>query len=270
MPVVQIDGRSVEFVRSGSGTPVVLSSPTWWPLDAWNVSGIPQLRAAHEVVAFNHRGIGESTSAGAPYTVLSMADDLVAVADALELEPFHLVGYAIGAAVALAAAVRHRKRIRSLTLAAPSGGLPATAPSPLEPVRREVAELGFEGHVRSHPVATAHPAFEREQPLRAAQLSDALWLHQGSFENFLEHAQARRGYNAVELATGLDVPALIVVGADDEAARGMSSPVESARAVAAALPDSRTIVLERVGHMPFWESPAVWAAVLAFLREVEG
>jgi 3-oxoadipate enol-lactonase len=268
MSVVDIAGRSVEFVRRGAGSAVMLSSPTWWPLDAWNLSGIAELSAAHDVVAFNHRGIGSSAATGAPYTVETMADDLVALADALNLDRVHVVGYAIGAAVALAAARRHPGRIRSLTLAAPSRGLPSSAQSPAGAAAREIDDAGFEAHIRGH-VTSAHPSFERERPADAAALGDALWRHQGSLANFLEHADARRGYEALDIAAGLAVPALVLVGAEDAAARGALSAVDAARAIATALSDARLEITAGVGHMPLWEAPELWALVLAFLQEVE-
>jgi len=266
---IDIDGRTVEYERRGTGSPVILSSPTWWPLDAWKLSGLPELSGAHDVVAFNHRGIGGSTETDGPYTVESMAGDVVALADALGFERVHLAGYAIGAAVAMAATQRHPARIRSLTLAAPSSGLPQSAPSPRDAVLRDVEARGFEAHVRDHVAESTHPSFVRDRPAAAVALSDALWQHQGSLANFLNHAQARRGYAALEFTPGITMPALVLVGAEDAAARGTLSPVAAARAIAAALPDARLTLLAGVGHMPFWEHPAVWNAVLQFLAEAD-
>jgi pimeloyl-ACP methyl ester carboxylesterase len=266
---VDIGGRAVEYERRGSGSPVILSSPTWWPLDAWTLSGLPELSGAHDVVAFNHRGIGGSTETDDPYAVESMAGDVVALADALGLERFHLAGYAIGAAVAMCVAQRHPGRIRSLTLAAPSSGLPQSAPSPRDAVLRDIEARGFEAHVRDHVAESTHPSFVRDRPTAAAALSDALWLHQGTLENFLKHAQARRGYAALEFTAGITVPALVLVGAEDAAVRGTLSPVAAAQAIAAALPAARLTLLPGVGHMPFWEAPAVWNAVLPFLAEAD-
>ncbi len=268
MAILDVGNRAVEVLRRGAGSPVLLSSPTWWPLDAWKLSGIAELSAAHDVVAFNHRGIGRSSAGAAPYTVETMADDLIAVADALGIDGFHVVGYAIGAGVALAAARRRRGRIRSLTLAAPSGGLPASAPSPSAAALRDIEAGGFEAHVRAH-IASAGAAFRNEHPEAAAALGDAMWLHQGSPANFLQHADARRGYDALALAAGLDVPALVIAGAEDTAARGIASPIETARALAAALPHARLTIAAGAGHMPLWEVPELWTMVLAFLKEVD-
>lgn len=269
MPIIEVAGRAVEYVRRGAGTPVVISSPTWWPLGAWEVSGIPELSRAHDTVAFNHRGIGRSSPADGAYTVDSMSHDLLALADALALERMHLVGYANGAAVALAVACRHPERVRSLTLAAPSLGLPASAPSQREATQRDIIDIGFEAHIRAYPATSSHPTFLRDRPAAAAALSDALWTGQGTVESFLKHVEARGGYAALEIAAGVTTPALVLVGADDVAARGARSQVDAARALTAALPGARLTVAEGLGHMPFWEAPELWKTVLTFMQEFD-
>ncbi len=60
------------------------------------------------------------------------------------------------------------------------------------------------------------------------------------------------------LLTELAVPALVVVGADDE-----FTPVSDAEAMHAALPDSTLHVIERAAHMPNLERPAEFNKALA-------
>src|ERR671938_541262 len=103
MALVQVDGRTVEYVTAGQGEPIVLCGPDWWPLDAWQLSGIPQLRDSYQVVAFNQRGIGQSTASPTDYTVRGFAEDTLALMDALGLASAHLLGFAIGGAIALQA-----------------------------------------------------------------------------------------------------------------------------------------------------------------------
>ena len=85
----------------------------------------------------------------------------------------------------------------------------------------------------------------------------------------MRHADARRGYAALDIATGLDVPALVLTGAEDTAPRGVLSPADTARALAAALPRARLTVAAGVGHMPLWEAPQLWKVVLEFIEEVD-
>src|SRR5438477_11726143 len=100
MALVDVAGRQVEYVLDGSGDLIVFSSPTWWPLDAWLLSGFPQLRDSYQMLAFNHRGIGASQATAGPYTVPSLAEDLLALLDALDLrQPARIIGFAIGSPV---------------------------------------------------------------------------------------------------------------------------------------------------------------------------
>jgi pimeloyl-ACP methyl ester carboxylesterase len=63
------------------------------------------------------------------------------------------------------------------------------------------------------------------------------------------------------LLASLDVPAAVVVGAEDTL-----SPVEAARAMAAVMPDAVLTVLPRAGHLAAVETPrAVAQALVALL-----
>lgn len=57
-----------------------------------------------------------------PYTIDDMADDTVALMDALDLPSVHLVGASMGGFIAQTVAIRHPQRVRSLTLMMTSTG----------------------------------------------------------------------------------------------------------------------------------------------------
>ncbi|MFH8568926.1 alpha/beta fold hydrolase [Streptomyces sp. NPDC017993] len=78
---------------------------------------IPALTASgHRVVAPDYPGSGRTPRATAPLTLDSLADALVAEADAAGLQTFTLVGFSLGTAVSVRAAVRHPDRVRGLVL----------------------------------------------------------------------------------------------------------------------------------------------------------
>src|SRR5438270_10160398 len=105
MSLIQVEGRTVEYLLEGRGAEVVvLCSPNFWPLDAWRLSGIPELRDRYRVLAFNNRGYGQSEATPTDYTVYSLADDTLALMTALDVPQAHLLGFAYGAQVALKAA----------------------------------------------------------------------------------------------------------------------------------------------------------------------
>jgi pimeloyl-ACP methyl ester carboxylesterase len=74
------------------------------------------LKASHKVIAFDNRGIGESTAGDGPLSIEAMANDALAVADAAGATDFHLVGHSMGGVIAQHVALAAPGRVRSLTL----------------------------------------------------------------------------------------------------------------------------------------------------------
>jgi pimeloyl-ACP methyl ester carboxylesterase len=64
---------------------------------------------------------GCASAPGGPYGVAALAGDVAAVADAFALRRFVLVGHSLGAAVAIAYAAAHPRRVAGLLLADPNG-----------------------------------------------------------------------------------------------------------------------------------------------------
>lgn len=82
--------------------------------DLWS-NVIDRLADRYELWAFDLRGHGGSTC-NQEISVVAMADDAIAVADALKLPPFHLVGVSLGGAVAVRIAAAAPDRVLSLTV----------------------------------------------------------------------------------------------------------------------------------------------------------
>lgn len=70
----------------------------------------------YRTIVFDNRDIGRSTIVRTSYTVRDLARDVLALADALGLERFHLLGYSLGGAVAQEVALAAPQRVRTLTL----------------------------------------------------------------------------------------------------------------------------------------------------------
>src|SRR5688572_30426998 len=74
------------------------------------------LRSRFSVVAFDNRGIGQSTLPPGRLSIEDMALDVTAIADALRLERFHLAGHSMGGLIAQQVALSAPERILSLSL----------------------------------------------------------------------------------------------------------------------------------------------------------
>jgi 3-oxoadipate enol-lactonase len=81
-------------------------------------TAIPALEREFRVVAPDHRGHGRGIRAAAPFTLGDLADDVVALADALQIDRFVAVGYSMGGPIAQLIWRRHRARVSGLVLCA--------------------------------------------------------------------------------------------------------------------------------------------------------
>lgn len=82
--------------------------------------------AGYQVIRYDHRSTGisdrvENWSRQKPYTLGEMAEDAVAVLDALEIPQAHLIGFSMGGMIAQEFALRHPERVSTLTLLSTSG-----------------------------------------------------------------------------------------------------------------------------------------------------
>lgn len=84
-----------------------MSTGTFGPL-------LPGLAARRRVVVPDLQGHGRTTDADRPITYEGMADDVAALLAHLGIERADVVGYSMGAGVALQLAIRHPERVRAL------------------------------------------------------------------------------------------------------------------------------------------------------------
>ena len=99
MPTVEANGQTLYYEDHGGGEPLVCVMGLAADIQAWALQ-VPAFSAAHRTIVFDNRDVGRSSEADGPYEIADMARDALALADALELESFHLLGYSMGGAIA--------------------------------------------------------------------------------------------------------------------------------------------------------------------------
>ena len=81
----------------------------------WDLQRIP-LALHHRVIAFDNRGAGRSDKPFGDYSLEQMADDAIAVLDAVGVQRANIVGASMGGALAQIIGFRYPERVLSLTL----------------------------------------------------------------------------------------------------------------------------------------------------------
>lgn len=209
------------------------------------------LSAHRRVVTVTHRGHGESTSTGDPttYSFDQLVADLAAVADALALPPFDLLGHSMGGIVAMRYALRHGDRLRSLVLM--DTGAAASSDTGTHAFLRG----GFDA-ARDHGLMAVHEAISRAIPEHERPRVRRCW-EQLDLEAFTTLGEELLVHESVlpQLA-GLDLPTTVLVGADDTGLRASSDDL------AATIPGADLVVIADAGHSPQSDQPEAWLAAV--------
>lgn len=96
--------------------PVILSSGLGGSASYWEPN-IPALTEHFRVIAYDHRGTGRSDRAlPARVSVDDLADDILVLMDALNIERAHLIGHAAGGVAGLALALKAPARLDRLVV----------------------------------------------------------------------------------------------------------------------------------------------------------
>jgi pimeloyl-ACP methyl ester carboxylesterase len=115
---IDVNGTAFNYVEQGQGVPVVLVHGSLGDYRTWT-GEMGDFAARYHVIAYSLRNHYPDTWTGGPYSSQGHIADLVALLQALNLGPVHLVGHSYGGTMAAVVARDHPELVRSLVLAEP-------------------------------------------------------------------------------------------------------------------------------------------------------
>ncbi|HET7193037.1 MAG TPA: alpha/beta hydrolase [Pseudolabrys sp.] len=248
MPGFRNGKVEIAYLDEGAGEPIVLvhgfasTKEVNWVQPGWVET---LTRAGRRVIAHDNRGHGASSKLYEPsaYHSETMADDVRALLDHLDIERADVMGYSMGARITAFLAVRHPARVRSAIL----GGLGI----------RLVEGVGL-------PESIA-------EALEAPSPDDVQDPTGRMFRNFAEQTKSdlralaacirgsRQTLTRAEVAT-IRAPVLVAVGSKDPIAG-------SAQALAALVPHARHLDIPGRDHMLAVGDGVFKAGVINFLNQ---
>jgi non-heme chloroperoxidase len=115
------DGTGLFYKTWGDGKPVLFVHAGGLPSDMWNYQMAPLSEHGLACIAYDRRGHGRSGDPGRGYDFDTLADDLAAVIEALDLREVTLVGHSFASGEMVRYLTRHgRGRIARLVFVAPA------------------------------------------------------------------------------------------------------------------------------------------------------
>jgi pimeloyl-ACP methyl ester carboxylesterase len=181
-------------------------------------------------------------------SIAEMADWTAALLDAAGVTKAHLIGHSMGSLISLETAARHPEKVSALSL------IGTAATMTVGPDLLKAAEANDQDALDM--VSIWGLGFNAEL---GGSLAPGLWMHGGA-QAVLKHCEpgvlfrdlsACNAYaNALQAAASVKVPVTLILGERD-----MMTPVKAGKALAAAIPHAKTVVVPGAGHMIMAERP---------------
>jgi pimeloyl-ACP methyl ester carboxylesterase len=258
LSVVADDGVTLAVEEAGEGPPIVLLHGLT-ATRRYVVMGSRALeRSGYRTISYDARGHGRSTSASDPlaYGYEQLADDLVAVLDALDVDRAVLAGVSMGAHTAVRVALERPERVAALGLITPAYDPALWDPSPpafagWDALARGLREGGVDGFVSAYDLA-AVPEPWRETVERVLRQRLSAHEHPLAVADALQAVPRSRPFQRIEVLTGIAAPTVVIASRDDA---DPEHPLAVGERYAQAIPRVR-LVVEDAG--PPTRSPIAW------------
>ncbi len=262
MEFAEVNGAGLRYALDGKGErTLVLVHEMGGSLESWEDAG-RRFAELRRVLRYDCRGAGLSQKIRGELSIDTMADDIAALLDHVGIGgEVALAGVAVGGAIALHFAARHRARTSAVAVGSPATGIEADRRAAvLERVAKlEAAGMAFavEDSMRNGYPDELRGDIKRFQQYRAR------WLGNDPSS----YATVYRMLAATEMQhelTALHCPVLVIGALLDR-----TRPPHTAKAVADAIPNATYAEL-RTGHYMAAQTPdLIFDRIDAFLRAVD-
>jgi 3-oxoadipate enol-lactonase len=283
MPVARAcDGTAIFYERSDplnadAGSRGLLAiGPLGLDSRLWRLVTPDAIAGGYTVLAADNRGCGRSKMPSRPWSLRTMAEDLVSVLDDAGFQRVHVCGPSLGGMVAQELAITHRDRVGALVLAATTPSLPrldllpypAIAGALLTPAARMLGPRAPEARTRRllrvlispELAGSTHPGsplwdLAEELSENPPSVGGLLWQLVAAGTSVLWHRLSR-----------IRAPTLIVHGTRDRII-----PARAAGVLARKIPGARVELIEGAGHALVLERPQeVTEKALRFIGAHDG
>jgi pimeloyl-ACP methyl ester carboxylesterase len=265
MPLAEVAGRHLFYLRRGAGEPLLLVQGMSGHHQFWGESFLRRLERDYEVVVYDHRGIGTSDRADERFSIADLADDAAGLITELGWPSAHVFGISLGGMIIQELLLRHPELVRTATIGCswaggPTGVMPRTSHEVVAAIAsrdvERVLQVGYAANLSARYRADpAHFEAYRTAALAVRVPSAVVGLQ---FQAALAHDTADR-------LPSVTAPTLVVHGTADE---GIASA--NSERIAALIPGARLVLFDGVGHLFWFEEPDRTVGLLLELTGAAG
>ncbi|MFY0613559.1 MAG: 3-oxoadipate enol-lactonase [Hyphomicrobiaceae bacterium] len=256
---IQANGINMTYRFDGpEGAPIVMlsnslmSNHTMWD---------PQMAVLSEsfrVLRYDTRGHGATDAPKGPYSIKLLAEDAVALLDALKIDKVHFAGLSMGGMIAQYLGANYPERIRSLLLCDTASEMPTLE---MWNDRISTAESQGIGALLDGTLKRwfTEPFLNSD---KAAVGKVAEMIRTTGAQGYIGCASAVRDMSQTGILAKIKAPTIIIVGEDDPACT-----VEQSRVLEQHIEGAELVILKEASHLSNIEQTTAFnAAMMGFLQ----
>jgi len=259
---MKANGIQMNYELSGKkeSPVIVLSHSLASSLVMWN----PQMDALNphfQVLRYDMRGHGKSDVTPGSYTLELLAEDVIGLLDALDIDRVHFIGLSIGGMIGQSLALNHIHRLRSLALCDSASIIPQEAQPIWQERINKALSKGMKAQVDETMERWFTPSFfKQSSPMLEIIRKQILAT---PVQGYIGCAEAIRKLNYLDQLSKIKIPTLIMVGEDDP-----GTPASASEAMHKRLSNSKLVILPSARHLSNIEQAEAFnATLLKFLKD---
>jgi 3-oxoadipate enol-lactonase len=264
MPTETVGDIEIYYERQGEGPPLLFISGTGGDLrNKPNIFDGP-LAKSFDLLAYDQRGLGQTSKPDAAYSMAGYADDAAGLMDRIGWQTANVVGVSFGGMVAQELVLRHPAKVSRLVLACTSPGGAGGASFPFHDIDHMDRETRSRHMIpisdtrRDAAWAAGHAEFHGQ--LVAMGAADPFADEPGHAMGARRQLQARAAHDTWDRLPQIACPVLIAGGKYD----GIALP-ETQQRMAARIPGAQLAMFEG-GHLFMIQDRAAVPAMEAFMN----
>jgi pimeloyl-ACP methyl ester carboxylesterase len=249
---VPVNGVDIGYRIQGEGEPLLMIMGYAGTMDVWDNALIDALAKKYQVILFDNRNVGYSSSTSETVTIPLMAQDSLGLLDALGIESAHVFGWSMGSIIAQEMALAHPEKVRKLILY----GTAFEREPVMEALNRfdGLTPQQFAALLFPKPWTTQHPDIYSHLPVpKISAIPEAI----------NRQRQALAGWEGTgNRLSGLNKDVLLVVGEEDSI-----TPLEQSLKIVGMIDGAWLARFKGAGHWLMYQTPTGLASVvLEFMK----
>lgn len=255
MTMISINGLDLYYETAGDGSPLLMiaglasDSQSWAPV-------VPLLSSGHKLFLPDNRAVGRTRPEDTPTSIDLMAEDCVALLDALELDRVAVLGHSMGGIVAMRIAARWPDRVHKLIV---------TSAGPEHSARRNslidtlvsLGEAGVSDELWFKSLfhwLFAPTLFDDPAQVQNAIEQSANYPYRQPIESMRRQVDAIARFEAGDTAQRIAAPTLAILGGKD-----LLFPLQEASEALAPIRGIKIEILPDAAHSLHWDDPEGFA-----------